>query len=126
MRHRPIASEGSGYDRPHRTSSRCKLRRRRQDQSPADPDTAAEKPVLAESFDAFGAGLGARDFGAPAGGPDFADLAIGTPQEKLGRVRDAGRIHVLYGGNAGLSTRGIQVWNEGQLGGQVRKLAGFG
>ena len=83
-------------------------------------------PGVAESFDAFGAGLGAGDFGAPAGGPDFADLVIGTPQEKLGRVRDAGRIHVLYGGKAGLSTRGIQVWNEGQLGGQVRKLAGFG
>ena len=83
-------------------------------------------PGTGESFDAFGAGLAAADIGAPAGGPDYADLVIGTPQERIGRIEDAGRIHVLYGGEAGLSIAGLQVWNEAQFGGRLTRSAIFG
>ncbi len=62
----------------------------------------------AESGDRFGQTLGAGDFD----GDRFDDLAIGVPGEDLGAIRDAGAVNVLYGGKAGLSSSGDQLWHQ--------------
>jgi hypothetical protein len=41
-------------------------------------------------------------------GTHYADLAIGSPFETLGRARSTGRVHVLYGTAAGLSADQVQ------------------
>jgi hypothetical protein len=49
-------------------------------------------------------------------GDGFADLAIGAPGEDVGRVADAGVVHVLYGGPGGLSATGSQLWSQNSVG----------
>jgi hypothetical protein len=57
---------------------------------------------------AFGDGLGTGDWGN--GGK--SDLAIGATGAKVGSATQAGQVVVLYGGTAGLSTAGSQVWSQ--------------
>ena len=60
-------------------------------------DTAGV-PGGAEAWDRFGWSLTPGDFDADG----FGDLAVGVPYEHLSNKADAGAVHVLYGGSAGL------------------------
>jgi hypothetical protein len=64
----------------------------------------------AEGYDYLGWSLGTGDFNNDA----FADLAIGVPNETVGRVIDAGAVNVLYGSSGGLqaTTPDDQFWNQ--------------
>jgi len=65
----------------------------------------------AEAGDEFGHALAAGDFD----GDGLCDLAVGTPREDVGTVRDAGVLQVLRGGPDGL-TGTTPVFREGALG----------
>jgi hypothetical protein len=67
-----------------------------------------------EAQDAFGSALAVGDFD----GDGVADLAIGVREEDLGGEanEDAGKIHVLYGGDAGLSAEGSRSFTQNSLG----------
>jgi len=49
------------------------------------------------------------------GGP-YADLAIGSPDAKVGGQSYAGSVTVLRGSSAGLTTRGSQFWTQNSAG----------
>jgi hypothetical protein len=44
------------------------------------------------------------------------DLAIGVPFQDVGAAADAGVVHVLYGGAAGLTSTGSQLWSQDSAG----------
>ncbi len=75
-------------------------------------------PDRAERFDSFGLTLSAGDFD----GDGFADLAVGTPLEDVGRIPDAGSVHVLPGSVAGLTSAESQFWTQDSPG--VKERAG--
>jgi hypothetical protein len=54
----------------------------------------------------------ASGFEADFNGDGYADLAVGVPEEDLGRVILAGGVNVLYGGGGGLSATGNQFWSQ--------------
>jgi FG-GAP repeat len=66
----------------------------------------------AEPFDNFGAALAVGDFNGS--GP--SDLAVGSPGESVGTVAAAGAAHVLFGGAAGVSGAGSQLFHQGVAG----------
>jgi hypothetical protein len=76
-----------------------------------------------EKGDHFGRSLASGDFDADG----YADLAIGVPDENVGRIRDAGIVQVLYGSPRGLTARD-QVWHQGKPGvpGSNERGDGFG
>jgi hypothetical protein len=76
-----------------------------------------------EKGDRFGSALASGDFDADG----YADLAIGVPDENVGRIRDAGIVQVLYGSARGLTARD-QVWHQGKPGvpGSNEEGDGFG
>lgn len=59
--------------------------------------------------DVFGSALAACDFD----GDGRDELAIGVHGKDIGGTIDAGRVHVLYGTEAGLSIARYQHWDEG-------------
>jgi SpoIID/LytB domain protein len=61
-----------------------------------------------ETGDRFGFSLATGDFN----GDGFDDLAVGSPNENLGSISDAGSVTVLYGSGSGLSSAGNQVWSQ--------------
>ncbi len=61
-----------------------------------------------EAGDGFGSALTASGFDGSGGN----DLAIAAPGEDVGGIVDAGEIHLLFGGTAGLSSDGNEVWNQ--------------
>jgi FG-GAP repeat len=63
---------------------------------------------VAESKDHFGRAVSAADFN----GDGDADLLIGDSDEKIGVVRAAGAVNVLYGSPEGLISTGNQFWNQ--------------
>lgn len=65
-----------------------------------------------ENEDAFGKSLAAGDFN----GDGYDDLAIGTPTEDMGKVVDAGVVHILYGSADGLSSALSQHWHQNSPG----------
>jgi hypothetical protein len=67
---------------------------------------------LAETGDHFGSALTTGDFN----GDGFADLAIGIPEEDVGRVVDAGAVSALYGTQRGLTTVDDQLWSQNSSG----------
>ncbi len=69
----------------------------------------ADVPNNEESADHFGEVLAAGDFN----GNGAADIAIGTPDEDVGAVGDAGAVYVLYGG--AIFTGG-QTWTQDTAG----------
>jgi len=64
-------------------------------------------PESSEAGDQFGGALVAADFDADG----IDDLAIGTPDEDLGPINQAGLLHILYGEDgAGLGNSRDQIW----------------
>jgi hypothetical protein len=63
---------------------------------------------VAEVGDGFGSALATGD----CNGDGRADLAITAPGEDVGRVMDAGAVHVLYGAAGGLTATGNQLWSQ--------------
>jgi hypothetical protein len=66
----------------------------------------------AEEFDFFGDPLAPGDFNDDG----FADLAIGASGESVGSVLNAGAVNVLYGGAAGLTGSGSQLFTQNSSG----------
>jgi hypothetical protein len=62
--------------------------------------------------DRFGASLAAGHFF----GGSYADLAIGSPNESLKRVRGAGAVNILRGAASGLTAEGDQMWTQDSRG----------
>src|SRR5262245_35900371 len=77
-----------------------------------------------EQFDAFGDSLTTGDFDNDG----FADLVVGTRNEDVGSVEDAGAVNVLYGGPAGLTGSGSQFFTQNSpgVGGSPEQSDGFG
>jgi hypothetical protein len=69
---------------------------------------------LAESATAAEAAAGSLQ--ADFNGDGFADLAVGVPSEDVGSVIDAGAVDVLYGGAAGLTGAGSQLFTQNSPG----------
>jgi predicted nucleotidyltransferase len=63
---------------------------------------------VAESGDMFGCAVACGDFDDDG----YADLAAGARGEAVGANDSAGAVNVLYGGSAGLSATGNQVWHQ--------------
>ncbi|MGB7979266.1 MAG: polysaccharide deacetylase family protein [Candidatus Nanopelagicales bacterium] len=62
----------------------------------------------AEVRDQFGDAVASGDFDSDG----YADLAIGVPGEDIGRIADAGMIHVLYGSASGLTAARSAGWHQ--------------
>ena len=75
---------------------------------------AVAVPAQASSF-ASGTASG-TSVNADFNGDDFADLAIGVPQENIGTVSNAGAVNVLYGTATGLRASGSQFWHQDNVG----------
>jgi hypothetical protein len=81
--------------------------------APADQFWSQNSPGVeggAEEFDDFGAALAAGDFN----GDTFWDLAVGVPNEDIGRIAVAGGVNVLYGSATGLQATAPadQFWSQ--------------
>ncbi|MEO1088104.1 MAG: FG-GAP repeat protein, partial [Acidobacteriota bacterium] len=74
-----------------------------------------------EDGDQFGRSLAVGNFN----GDDFADLAIGVPDEN-GNGRDSGLFHVLFGSGSGLTGTGSQTFSQDDLGDSREKDDHFG
>jgi hypothetical protein len=64
-----------------------------------------------EKGDSFGSVVASGDFNSDG----YADLAIGIPNEGIGRVNAAGAVQVLYGAPSGLTALD-QIWHQGTPG----------
>ncbi|HEX8101784.1 MAG TPA: PQQ-dependent sugar dehydrogenase, partial [Solirubrobacteraceae bacterium] len=62
----------------------------------------------AERGDRFGQALAVGD----VGGTTRGDLIVGTPGDSIGAAVEAGAVHVLFGGAAGLSGDRDQLWSQ--------------
>lgn len=74
-------------------------------------------PEVNEPFDWFGYSLAAGDFN----GDGFADLAIGSPNEDVGAITDAGYVTVIYGAGPGFGLDAFgpipaQPWHQNRPG----------
>ncbi|WP_246212299.1 FG-GAP and VCBS repeat-containing protein [Streptomyces abyssomicinicus] len=81
-------------------------------------------PGTFESGDYFGHSVAAGD----VNGDGYADLAVGTPGENIGTVRNGGAVTVLLGGARGLSGTGARVYDQDTSGvaGAVEAKDAFG
>jgi disulfide bond formation protein DsbB len=86
------------------------------------PLAAVLRPVLpAQASSSQGGSSSGGTVNADFNGDDFADLAIGVPQEAVGTLQRAGAVNVLYGTSTGLKASGSQFWHQDSPG-----LAGDG
>lgn len=75
-----------------------------------DQDELTGSP--AEAFDGFGEVLAVGDFDNDG----YDDLAVGTPDEDINGVTDAGAVNIIYGSFSGLSSSGSQFWHQDTTG----------
>lgn len=66
-------------------------------------------PGALESHDNFGASLSTGHFN----GDRYADLAVGSPNESLASVRNAGSVTILYGSSTGLRASNSVIFSQG-------------
>jgi hypothetical protein len=71
--------------------------------------------VGVEAGDRFGWSLAVGRFNTDFA-IDFADLAIGSPGEDIGSIKDAGMVSVLYGTTSGPSLTQVQTWHQDRAG----------
>jgi hypothetical protein len=69
-------------------------------------------PGVPAPGDGFGNALGSGDLGRSG----QADLVIAAARDDVGSVRAAGTATILYGGIAGLSSDGSQIWDQDSAG----------
>jgi FG-GAP repeat protein len=67
-----------------------------------------EEPEEGIVCDSFGSSVAAGDFN----GDGQDDLAIGTPDEDICSVVDAGAVDVLYGSSSGITAEGDDFWHQ--------------
>jgi len=65
-----------------------------------------------ETGDRFGSALATGKLNSDA----LADLVVGVPDENYGTIVDAGVVHVIPGGAAGLTATGSQYWSQNSAG----------
>jgi hypothetical protein len=65
-------------------------------------------PDAGETLDVFGKTLAPGDYN----GDGFSDLVIGSPGEEVFGAAAAGEVHILYGSAAGLTTNGVDVFEQ--------------
>ncbi|MGQ4374720.1 FG-GAP-like repeat-containing protein [Streptomyces sp. SAS_267] len=89
--------------------------------SASGPDTSrttvinqntAGVPGVSEKGDDFGLGVSVGD----VNGDGYADVAVGTPGEAIGKVASAGGVAVLRGGASGLTGRGAVSFSQDTTG----------
>ena len=67
----------------------------------------------AEVGDFFGFTVSAGDFN----GDGRKDLIVGAPGEDIGRIKEAGLVHALYGSQKnGVQSFGDQIWHQNTSG----------
>jgi hypothetical protein len=76
--------------------------------------------TTAESGDNFGKSFAVGDFNNDG----FDDLAVGSPNEDIGNIRDAGLVSVFYGSKQGLKTTGVRLLQQNSSGIQGTAEAG--
>ena len=69
-------------------------------------------PGASEVGDLFGLAVAAGDFT----GDGYDDLAVGTPNEDIGAITNAGAVTILKGSALGITGAGSQSWHQGQPG----------
>ncbi|SDR87137.1 FG-GAP repeat-containing protein [Friedmanniella luteola] len=67
---------------------------------------------VAEAGDRFGGAVAVGD----VAGSTIADLAVGVPLEDVGRIRDAGAVHLLRGSRSGVTTTNDQLVHQNSAG----------
>jgi hypothetical protein len=84
----------------------------------------SEGPPLAGTVagDAFGTAVASGDFDRDG----RADLAVGAPMDRVGTVRYAGAVAVIYGSPTGLASAGNQLWSQDSLVDDPEQGDGFG
>ena len=65
-----------------------------------------------EAFDRFGTTLAVGDFNNDG----YDDLAVGSPNEDIDSITDAGAVNIIYGSVFGLTTTGNQFWSQDSFG----------
>ncbi|MFK7885939.1 MAG: alkaline phosphatase D family protein [Gammaproteobacteria bacterium] len=75
-----------------------------------------------QAGDHLGASLAAADFD----GDGFGDLAMGVPDENFDDTPDAGRVHIIYGGDGGLDADNDQKLDQDALNGAPEEGDRFG
>ncbi len=86
-----------------------------------DEDTTGV-PGTPEQDENFGYSVAIGDFN----GDGHGDLAIGVPFESIGSIGGAGMAVVLYGTSSGLTTTGVQQWDQNTPGVAGTSQAGDG
>ncbi len=81
-----------------------------------------ESPGLNEPVDRFGAALAAGDFN----GDGIEDLAIGSPQEVVGTLLNAGAVSIHWGTPLGITHEGAVIYTAQDAGGQDQAQMQFG
>ena len=81
-------------------------------------------PGSPEPYDQFGERLAVADYGRTRSD----DLVIGVPWETIGDLTYAGMVEVVYGRSTGLSSTGVQAWDQATKGilGTTQALDAFG
>jgi hypothetical protein len=70
-------------------------------------ENVAGVPGSAQPFDRFGHSVAVGDFNGDA----FADVAVGSPGEKVGTKNAAGKVTIFYGSPQGITTAGSQPFD---------------